>query len=965
MADANADTNAAEEKAEKLEIARQRRAAADKQAAGGDGGGMHTDSELGELKANARGQSVRKAAGPSDSDLFTGARDQVTGTGDVAAQSQAALTGAGMTGAVAMGDLEKIKELLKEDPKKLYTRDAVGATPVHFAAVVGKFELCKTLIGELDELEDPKRGLCQSYYAGGKGPYEGENLLHIAIVKKNYEFAEWLLNQPSGPKLLNGRATGSFFSFGNGIRPDNELGKKGTQGACYYGEYPILFAVATNQPEMVELCLEYSDLKDGELFRTDKQKKNGALHIAALHNLPRMLDYLCDIAVDRKMLLRDENVHPDEDVRASRRKLHECLDEGARKDTTVKGTLFREWYTRLNSDACSALTMAAQRGESKMVMHLLERNKIVEWGYGPVTSVLYPLEGVDVPHDFHWGTAICPGKKKADKKLAETDLRLQAQMKKGSDDVYDMLPGDSVICHLARGNKLELFDHHLIKAVIRNKWNNFGLPRFRRLIGSVLAFMTLFTVAEVGLAKYKWWQNPDLFDSDPDGCYARIAIEGTAVLVYVVFKLKLEIVEAWQAKGFFGYITQAMGVAVIDNYLTIALVLCMIGVAVTRVGGSQAASDQKAGWYEAESSITSVLSLVGWSYATVFLMGIEFTGAFIVMLIEMFRKDVSRFLAIFACILIAFSESFYVAMDLAADRGGDGALGGCSDPEYETVGACEEAGAEWEAERYIFWARVKHLMQLSFDGPEWDGYQSTTVVELLFFLFTILVMVMLLNMLIAQMGDTYTKIYDDAHLTFLKNRAGLIYQFERSVTANKLRSSIPNLVIMHGAAYIRVENVDDGYYGRDEPFAVPLRRLEDLLGKSKGNADMAKTFAETKRKQAAESPAEAKLKEAASQSRAPVNEEKATVYKNVKETVTSCANTRDLAKLFAVIDVDGDNKVDSNEFTKFIEGCMNVGKKELSADDIKETFEYISYMDPAGKRVVTLDAFEDFFFTRH
>ena len=258
--------------------------------------------------------------------------------------------------------------------------------------------------------------------------------------------------------------------------------------------------------------------------------------------------------------------------------------------------------------------MAAARGLNSMVAHLLERNAIQQWKYGPITSTLYPLEGVDVPHDFHWGTPVGDEKKKNDKELAKKDLRLKHQMDRGSDDVYDLMPGDSVICHLARGNDLQLFDHHLIRDILDNKWRNFGRPRFYRLMGSVLLFMALFTVAEVGLAEYKYWQNPSLLNTHPVGCFAQMACEGLAVLIYWAVKLRTEIIEAYQSKGWTGYIRDAMGVALIDNVITIALNMCIVGVAVARVGGHlEAGTDRVAAWREWEGSLTSIMSLVGWS----------------------------------------------------------------------------------------------------------------------------------------------------------------------------------------------------------------------------------------------------------------------------------------------------------------------------------------------------------------
>ena len=49
--------------------------------------------------------------------------------------------------------------------------------------------------------------------------YCGENILHIAIVKRNPAMVEWLLSnsilEPHRQELLNGTATGEFFKMYN------------------------------------------------------------------------------------------------------------------------------------------------------------------------------------------------------------------------------------------------------------------------------------------------------------------------------------------------------------------------------------------------------------------------------------------------------------------------------------------------------------------------------------------------------------------------------------------------------------------------------------------------------------------------------------------------------------------------------------------------------------------------------
>ena len=53
-------------------------------------------------------------------------------------------------------------------------------------------------------------------------------------------------------------------------------------------------------------------------------------------------------------------------------------------------------WKRLNKDGYTPLTLAAKLGLFDMFSFLLEERKIVQWSYGPVSCVLYPLDQVDL-----------------------------------------------------------------------------------------------------------------------------------------------------------------------------------------------------------------------------------------------------------------------------------------------------------------------------------------------------------------------------------------------------------------------------------------------------------------------------------------------------------------------------------------------------------------------------------------
>lgn len=228
------------------------------------------------------------------------------------------------------GDKEEVKNILAKNPQQIYKRDTSGATI-----------LCMCLLLNGKGQREIARYLLKHHPHIAKEPYtdelfKGELALHFPIVKRDRQMVlEVLAAYPEG---LNARATGAFF---------------GQEGACYFGEYPLFFAVCTNQPDLVFLLLE----KGKELLGQTPQEmldlrdtdENTVLHLCVWHNLPDMyvlIEKMCQ----------------------------ECEPEFYRSG---------QLQACYNKDGFTPFTLAAKRGAMEVFIHLLERNTQETWQYGP------------------------------------------------------------------------------------------------------------------------------------------------------------------------------------------------------------------------------------------------------------------------------------------------------------------------------------------------------------------------------------------------------------------------------------------------------------------------------------------------------------------------------------------------------------------------------------------------------
>ncbi|KAF1319848.1 Proteasome assembly chaperone 2, partial [Globisporangium splendens] len=205
--------------------------------------------------------------------------------------------------AVKRNAIDDAMALIEENEYCLLLRDSAGATPVHIAFLFGHYELGKQIVMKSKRFAT----LTYSYLdpdAVDPSPYEGENILHIAIAHRKPSLALWLLREV--PELINAEATGSFF------RPTK---------ACYFGGAPLLFALSSNQINVALDILDAAErlktnksqdepVKEGTtVLKVDSQQSrsaqvfadtsifmcdrfgNNVLHLAVIHDLSNVYNF--------------------------------------------------------------------------------------------------------------------------------------------------------------------------------------------------------------------------------------------------------------------------------------------------------------------------------------------------------------------------------------------------------------------------------------------------------------------------------------------------------------------------------------------------------------------------------------------------------------------------------------------------------------------------------------------------
>ena len=101
------------------------------------------------------------------------------------------------------GNYEKVVSIIENNNSMAYTRGAMKELPLHLCFLYNSekhFKIAKYL---LEKFNDTILTIYES------AEYYGENILHIAIVNKQLELIQYILEKDV--RLLEGRATGDFF----------------------------------------------------------------------------------------------------------------------------------------------------------------------------------------------------------------------------------------------------------------------------------------------------------------------------------------------------------------------------------------------------------------------------------------------------------------------------------------------------------------------------------------------------------------------------------------------------------------------------------------------------------------------------------------------------------------------------------------------------------------------------------
>jgi len=183
-------------------------------------------------------------------------------------------------------------------------------------------------------------------------------------------------------------------------------------------------------------------------------------------------------------------------------------------------------------------------------------------------------------------------------------------------------------------------------------------------------------------------------------------------------------------------------------------------------------------------------------YATTLLLGFKLTGQFVIMIAKMLKQDVARFMLVYAVFLLGFATAML-------------ALQSFPNPT-QLPGPNQITGWNQFFEFDVFNLFLFLIGNAQISGWDsivdqgWGGF-FIAVCGILIVVYSILVIVMLLNLLIAMMGNTYDDLRERTEIEYVQSRAQLIISLEDEMTNSDWKSMTPYWITDAGQVWLQLQ----------------------------------------------------------------------------------------------------------------------------------------------------------------
>ncbi|XP_078294569.1 transient receptor potential cation channel subfamily V member 6 isoform X1 [Panthera onca] len=349
-----------------------------------------------------------------------------------------------------------------------------------------------------------------------------------------------------------------------------------------------------------------------------------------------------------------------------------------------------------NHQGLTPFKLAGVEGNTVMFQHLMQKRKHIQWTYGPLTSTLYDLTEID-----------------------------------SSGDEQSLL---ELIVTTKKREARQILDQTPVKELVSLKWKKYGRPYFCVLGTIYLLYIICFTMCCVyrplkprtnnhtgprdnTLLQQKLLQEAYVSPQDDLRLVGELVTVIGAVLI-----LLAEIPDIFRVG-----VTRFFGQTILGGPFHVLIITYACMVLVTMVMRLTNANG--------EVVPMSFALVLGWCNVMYFARGFQMLGPFTIMIQKMIFGDLMRFCWLMAVVILGFASAFYIIFQT-------------EDPD--------ELGHFYDYPMALF--STFELFLTVIDGPANYDVDLPFMYSITYAAFAIIATLLMLNLLIAMMGDTHWRV---------------------------------------------------------------------------------------------------------------------------------------------------------------------------------------------------------------
>jgi len=186
--------------------------------------------------------------------------------------------------------------------------------------------------------------------------------------------------------------------------------------------------------------------------------------------------------------------------------------------------------------------------------------------------------------------------------------------------------------------------------------------------------------------------------------------------------------------------------------------------------------------------LQSIAVMLIYLYAITLLLGFRLTGQFVIMIYKMLRNDVLRFCLVFFLFILGFGTAFLALQSV---------------PYPSPVSGWVQMFANLYGMFQVITGGADYTFA-GFVSQSWGGFFNG-VGTLLQVFYAIIMTIMLLNLLIAMMGDTYGIVKEATEMEYIQYKAQIIMSLENEMSPKDWKNINPYWILDGGKPWLQMQ----------------------------------------------------------------------------------------------------------------------------------------------------------------